>query len=145
MRGKRFALFLVMIALGAGLGLLYGWVINPVKYKDTTPAMLRSDYKADYVLMIAEIYNNDQNLEQAARRLSTLASLSPARLAVEAGLTARQLGYAPRDLELVDKLAQALQNASGITPANVTATATAKVTVHATTPAAITPAPGGQP
>ncbi len=123
MRGKRFALFLVMIALGVGLGLLYGWVINPVKYEDTTPAMLRSDYKTDYVLMIAEIYNSDQNLEQAARRLATLDSLPPARLAAEAGLTARQLGYAPHDLELIDRLALALQKGSGST----------------------TPTPGGQP
>ncbi len=153
MRGKRFALFLVMIALGAGLGLLYGWIINPVKYEDTTPAMLRNDYKADYVLMVAEIYSSDQNLEQAARRLATLDSLPPARLAVEAGLTARQLGYAPHDLELIDRLALALQKGSGsgtaTAPAAASATALATVsasaTANATASAATTPAPGGQP
>ncbi len=143
-----------MIALGAGLGLLYGWVINPVKYEDTTPAMLRSDYKADYVLMIAEIYGSDQNLEQAARRLATLDTLPPARLAVEAGLTARQLGYAPHDLELIDRLAQALQKGSGSASANATANAAAGGSASATpavsatvasNSATATPAPGGQP
>ncbi len=145
MRGKRFALFLIMIALGVGLGLVYGWVINPVKYEDTTPSMLRSDYKADYVLMVAEIYNNDHNLEQAARRLASLDTLPPTRVVADAGLTAHQLGYALHDLELIDTLAQALQNASGNPPASATAAVTAKATVKATTPAALTPTPGGQP
>ena len=34
MREKRLVLFLIMIALGLGFGLVYGWVINPVKYAE---------------------------------------------------------------------------------------------------------------
>ena len=48
---SRWILFIFAILVGAGLGLLYGWVINPVDYVDTTPDTLRIDYKTDYVLM----------------------------------------------------------------------------------------------
>lgn len=112
MRGKRIAWFFIMIVLGIAAGLVYGWVINPVKYEDTSPAMLRSDYKADYVLMVAEIYHADQNLEQAARRLSTIDSLPPSRVVVSARIKAKELGYAAQDLEMMDGLAQALMTAS---------------------------------
>lgn len=111
MRGKRIALFFFMIALGIGIGLLYGWVLNPVKYEDTTPAMLHDDYKADYVLMVAEIYNADNNLEQATRRLALLDSLPPSRIVAAAVLTAQERGYAAGDQELIKKLSLALQSA----------------------------------
>ena len=121
MRGKRIALFFLMIAVGLGLGLLYGWVLNPLKYENTAPSMLHKDYKADYVLMVAEIYNADNNLEQAIRRLALLDSLPPTRIVSNAILTAGELSYTARDQELMGKLALALQNASA------------------------TPNPGGQP
>ncbi len=124
MRGKRIALFFIMIAIGLALGLVYGWVLNPVKYEDTAPSMLHSDYKADYVLMVAEIYNADNNLEQASRRLALLDSLPPRRIVSGAILTARERGYAAHDQDLMGKLELALQAASEI-PA--------------------TPTPGGRP
>ncbi len=116
MRGKRFALFFIMIAVGLGLGLLYGWVLNPVKYEDTAPSMLHSDYKADYVLMIAEVYNADKNLGEAVRRLALLDSLPPSRVVAAALLTARERGYAEQDLNLMENLSRALDN-SMATPA----------------------------
>ncbi len=114
-RGKRFVLFLLMIAVGIGLGLVYGWVLNPVKYEDTSPSMLHRDYKADYVLMVAEIYNNDKDLAQAVRRLALLDSIAPERSVASAIATARERGYAAQDLDMMGKLALALQN-SAVTP-----------------------------
>ncbi len=122
MRGRRILLFFIMIAVGLGLGLLYGWVINPVKYEDTTPSMLHSDYKADYVLMVAEIYHADQNLDQAARRLALLDNLPPARIVAAAALTARERGYAAQDQQLIDQLALALSASSTVTPVSAAAT-----------------------
>ncbi len=115
MRSKRILLFLIAIGLGIMLGLVYGWVINPVKYEDTAPSMLHRDYKADYVLMVAEVYNADKDLAQANRRLALLDSLSPARIVASAIVTARDRGYAAQDLDLMGKLALALQN-SAVTP-----------------------------
>ena len=57
--------------------MFYGWVANPVRYVDTTPDSLRSDYKADYTLMVAEVYQQEQNIGLAARRLGLLGDESP--------------------------------------------------------------------
>ena len=45
---------LLVLLLGIALGLLVGWVLVPIQYVDTTPDTLRGDYRADYVLMVAE-------------------------------------------------------------------------------------------
>lgn len=110
MRYRRVAYFLLAIAVGVGLGFLYGWVINPPGASNTSPATLRSDYKADSVLMIAEIYKQDQNLPGAQ---ASLASLGDAlTVSQNALLTAQQLGYAYADVETMARLVQALQSAS---------------------------------
>src|SRR5512143_844997 len=84
MSAQRWLLFALSIVVGVGLGLLYGWVISPVQYVDTTPSTLRADFKADYTLMVAETYESDQNVEQAARRLANLGSQPPAQIVAEA-------------------------------------------------------------
>jgi hypothetical protein len=58
---------LVPIALFIGglfLGLLIGWVIDPVKFVDATPSYLRADLQEDYLRMTIDSYsiNQDQNL-----------------------------------------------------------------------------------
>ena len=126
MRWTRFLLFLLSIAVGLGAGLAYGWVISPPPYGNLAPASLHADYKADYVLMVAEIYAKDANLPQALRRLTQLdPALPPARSVAEALLTARDLGYDPADLELLAGLARAVQaGAPGISGDAATLTPT---------------------
>lgn len=68
----RWIRFLVMIAIGVGFGLLYGWVLEPVQYVDTAPDSLRMDYKTDYVLMVSEAYQVERDLNLAVQRLSLL-------------------------------------------------------------------------
>ena len=76
--------FTVAILIGAGLGLLYGWVIRPVDYVDTSPDTLRIDYKTDYVLMVAESYEGDGDLQLAVRRIAVLGATSPVEMIFEA-------------------------------------------------------------
>lgn len=106
---SRWAIFLIVIALGAAAGLYYGWVINPVKYVDTTPDTLREDYKADYVLMVAEAYHAERDLGLAARRLALLGNVPPADTVARATLYAVQNGYSEADLALMQTLADDLQ------------------------------------
>ncbi len=68
----RFVVFLLAIFIGLLAGIYYGWVANPVRYVDTSPDALRYDYKADYVLMVAEIYQQEDNISLAAHRLALL-------------------------------------------------------------------------
>jgi len=101
--------FLVAIAVGLIAGMYYGWVVNPVKYVNTTPDSLRYDYKADYALMVAEVYQAEQNLTLAARRLSLIGSDPPGRQVQRAIAAGREIGYSAQDLELLDKLSFDLQ------------------------------------
>lgn len=96
------------------MGLAYGWYIDPVDYFDLTPDTLRADYKADYVLMIAEAYRVEQDPGLAARRLAVFGTRSPSSIASEGLAYARANGFAESDIVLIQELVIALQAWSGI-------------------------------
>jgi len=102
--------FLLAMAVGAAGGLFYGWVIDPVKYIDTTPDALRIDYRSDYVLMTAEVFQVEENLPDAIRRLALLDDASPVQIVSQALEFAEQHGYSPEDLAAMRFLYQALQS-----------------------------------
>jgi hypothetical protein len=133
MHNKRLAWFLIMIAVGLAGGLLYGWLINPVQYIDTSAESLHPGFKADYVLMVAEIYGQDGDLPGAIQRLSLLGPLPAQRLVADGLLTARNAGYTEPDLVLMEALSQALQAIPSSQPP------------VESTPADATPTTGGQP
>ncbi len=105
---SRWLRFFIIMLVGIGLGLLYGWVVDPVDYVDTTPASLRADYKADYVLMVAEIYEADRDAEAAVMRLTYLGDPSPVDSVQNALVFAVEAGYSPEDLRRLRDLADAL-------------------------------------
>lgn len=100
---------LLATILGIALGLVYGWVVEPVQYTDITPDALRIDYRTDYVLMVAEAYHTEQNPALASKRLAVLGSQAPALIVGEAYNYARQSGYPTEDLTYMQDLAVALQ------------------------------------
>jgi hypothetical protein len=106
---SRWIRFFLAILVGASLGLLYGWVINPVEYVDTTPDTLKSDYKADYVLMVAEAHHRDGDLSLAVKRLALLGETPPILQVYQASLLAERAGYSDADLTLIKELLGALQ------------------------------------
>jgi hypothetical protein len=109
---SRWIRFVIAIAAGIGLGLLVGWVIAPVKYVDTTPDSLRADYKADYVLMVAETYQADGNLGQATQRLALLGKQPSLQIAQQALTYAIAVNYSAADVNLLNHLIQAIQTAT---------------------------------
>ena len=68
----RQALAAVGVVIGLVLGLTYQWAINPVKLVNTQPALLRTDYRWDWVRMTALSYVADGNLERVHTRLDGL-------------------------------------------------------------------------
>lgn len=100
----RWISFFIAILIGLGIGLFYGWVINPVEYIDTAPNSLRQDYQTDYVLMVAEAYQVEENLALAVRRLALLGGEVPEAIVQQAALEAGRLGYKERDLALMQEL-----------------------------------------
>lgn len=100
----RWISFFIAILVGLGIGLFYGWVVNPVEYIDTAPNSLREDYQTDYVLMVAEAYHVEDNLALAVRRLALLGGEVPEAIVQRASRQAEELGYVDRDLELMQTL-----------------------------------------
>jgi hypothetical protein len=118
MKSERSRWVFIVLALlaGIGLGLVYGWVIDPVDYFNLTPDTLRPDYKADYVLMVAEAYKAEQDPGLAARRLAVFGSQSPSDIADDGLAYARTSGFPDEDIVLIQELVTALQAWSGISP-----------------------------
>jgi hypothetical protein len=108
---SRWTIFLLVLLIGLGLGLLYGWVINPVRYQDTTLDTLRIDYKTDYTLMVAEVYHQDQDLEWALNRLTLLKDPTPLSTVENALKFASQAEYTLADMFLLRDLYNAIKEA----------------------------------
>ena len=58
--------------LGAGLGLLLGWVVWPTEFTEADPTVLEEKYQVDYTLMIASTYWMEEDIGSAQRRLESL-------------------------------------------------------------------------
>ena len=114
MKSFRWIFVLLTFIIGIGLGLAYGWLIDPVEYFDLTPDTLREDYKTDYVLMTAEAYRVEQDPGLAARRLAIFGAQSPSAIAIEALEYARANGFPDSDIALLQELVTAMQAWSGI-------------------------------
>ena len=112
----RWLFILLALVAGIGLGLIYGWIIDPVEFYDLTPDTLRADYKTDYVLMTAEAYHVEQDPGLAARRLAIFGTQSPASIATDGLTYARANGFADSDIVLLQELVTAMQAWSGINP-----------------------------
>ncbi|GAB4580145.1 MAG: hypothetical protein Fur0022_28840 [Anaerolineales bacterium] len=105
----RWFTFFFSILLGLAGGLYYGWVINPVEYVNTTPDTLRIDYKTDFVLMVAEVYQAENKVENALRRLALLGDETPITLVDQALTYAQANSYGQTDLNLLTELREAIQ------------------------------------
>lgn len=110
MRIVRWTLFLITIGLGAVLGLLYGWFVNPLNQRSSGMPSLRADYQADYVLMVAEAYQAESDLALAEHRLSLLGEDEPAVFVRKAINFGREMGYSQKDLEMLEILGADLVN-----------------------------------
>jgi len=71
---------------------------------------LRMDYKTDIVLMAAELYNTENDLQAAQNRLSQIEQNSVIDLVNQAVIYAKDIGYLAEDVQLMANLATALQS-----------------------------------
>jgi hypothetical protein len=108
-RGGRFLWFLISLALGTVLGLAAGWAAAPLRASGGGLERLEPAYRAEFVLMVAEVYANDGDAAQAARRLAELGDQPASRLVQQTLITAGELGYSTADLDRMVRLVQGLQ------------------------------------
>jgi hypothetical protein len=68
---------ILALLIGLGLGLVYSWFLSPVTYVDANPAILRSDFKDQYRIVIAASYASTHDLPRASARLELLGDSDP--------------------------------------------------------------------
>mgnify|MGYP003614968253 FL=1 len=109
MRKGRLIAFILAIMLGATAGLMYGWLYYPAKISAAAMKSLRADYKADYVLMVAELFATDGDLEKATDRLEKIKPADAIGAVRRGLLTAQEMRYADWEMRLIADLEIALQ------------------------------------
>ena len=115
------------VVLGVAIGLLYAWLVSPVKYVDAPPYALRADYKEVYRVMVASAYMYNHDLLRAQSRLAQLKDDDPVQaLALQAG-RAQADGHPLQEVLALNTLAGALRGiaippADGSTPLEPAAT-----------------------
>jgi len=60
------------LVIGLALGLVYTWLVTPVELVNTYPALLRADYRQEWVRLVALSYAADGDLARARSRLEGL-------------------------------------------------------------------------
>ena len=108
MKSNHWLTALIALIIGISLGLTYGWVIDPVDFFDLTPDTLRDDFKADYVLMVAENYHATRDPGPAAKQLAIFGSQSPTSIAAQGLEYARANQFDDSDIALIQELVTAL-------------------------------------
>jgi hypothetical protein len=66
------ALYGLVLALGIGLGLIWGWVIQPVEWTDADPTTLAANYQEEYLRMTIDSFRVNANEDVAKSRFTTL-------------------------------------------------------------------------
>lgn len=107
-RTRRLIYFSLAILAGLACGVIFGWVIYPVQYTQTSPQTLRIDYKTDVVLMIAELYHAEGDIALGLARLAYLGEVSPVDMMDEAIAYAEGNNYALDDVQFMRELASAV-------------------------------------
>lgn len=112
MRNQRYKWFLITIVVGFILGLILGWSVFPRKASEMPIDQLRMDYQIDYVLMVAETYQKEGDLLWARTQLEYLYGDEYLDGVQDAVGEARNLQHDLLDLQMMDGLLIALEEAS---------------------------------
>lgn len=111
-RTKRLIFFFIAILTGILIGIILGWVILPSNAANTKPQNLRIDYQTDYVLMVAELYQTEGNLDLAEDRLAFIGKDNAIDIVNHAITFGQDHQYAQDDLAAMRSLASDLQTQS---------------------------------
>jgi len=110
MRNQRKTRFMLSILAGLILGLALGWFAFPAAPRSTTLASLRSDYQADYILMVAENFAVDRDVPAALVSLQKLGATTPQISIKQARIMGQQLGFTDHEQQLLSDLEEGIGN-----------------------------------
>ncbi|HXF86436.1 MAG TPA: hypothetical protein VNK49_13715 [Anaerolineales bacterium] len=107
---------LLALLAGLGLGLVYSWLISPVRVYDSEPAALRADFKDQYRTVIAAAYAATGNLPRAQARLSLLKDPNPIEALNAQAQRTLASGGSLTQADQLAALALALQTGTNLLP-----------------------------
>ena len=114
---RRWFLFLIAVLVGAGGILYYAWYIKPAAPVESSPDLMRVDFRADYVLMVAEVFQGEGDLGMADEQLTFLGEEPAVEIIDQAIRFAEQNGYKQADLALMWALRDAYRSSpQGLNP-----------------------------
>jgi|GEM_PF-81193 len=118
MTGKeRGSLYLLTgLVVGLALGLLYAWVIQPVRTAQSTPATLKSADKDRYRALIAAAYAANGDLLRAKARLELLKDADPYNALAEQAQRALEEDQDSKQARALGLLVVAIGQENGSTP-----------------------------
>lgn len=97
------------ISAGILIGAYFGWIRTPQRITNTSLSALRADYLTDYVLMVAETYDEKNDLALATYQLAYLGGEKPLYFVQKAIISGEELGYNVEDMVTLAALANAFQ------------------------------------
>lgn len=65
-------IFSVLLFVGLGAGLTYAWLIEPVTFTESSPALVQAAYRQTWLIMTAEAYAQDGDWDRTQARLTAL-------------------------------------------------------------------------
>ena len=114
------------LVIGILFGLIISWVIAPVKYVDTVPSSLRSDFKNEFRSQIASAFYSTNNFARAKARLDLLGDSDPIQTLTYQTQNLLDIGDPTNTAYLLAFLTSALKQNSGLS-LDVTSTETLPV------------------
>jgi hypothetical protein len=96
------------VVLGVVLGLLYAWVVSPVRFVDNPPSAMREDFKDQYRSLIAVAYSSSHDLGRAQARLALLGDPDPFRILAAQAQRLLAEGGLPGEARALGDLAAAI-------------------------------------
>ncbi len=111
---KKIWWLLIGIVVGLSGGLIYTWVINPVKYENILPGQMQVEYRSDWIRMSGLAYGGGSSFDRTQVRLT---SLPVSEVRSELGRTLDDSAAAGHPLPVLRRVAELAQRYGVDTPA----------------------------
>lgn len=128
------------LVVGIGLGLVYAWLISPMKVTNASPTTLRGDFKEQYRSAIAAAYAATGNLPRARSRLELLKDPNSEDALNTQAQQMLAKGQSGQAADQVAALAQALQKGSEESTSTANPVTEAVISVQETDTPTVIPA-----
>lgn len=106
-------LLIIGIIIGIGIGMYYGWEIQPVDIIDTDIYDLRADHQDDFIVMVGALYTLERDETATRQLLGLLNQAKIENVVVDVGERYIAQGTSANDIHYLVNLAEMLRVVTG--------------------------------